>query len=52
MIDLESGRVLGAARDGRLGRGDRLGRERRETVRIGSTMEPRALDCEGLVTDS
>ena len=46
MIDLEEGRVSGRARDGRLGRGDRLGRERRETVQIGMTMEPRALNCE------
>ena len=44
--------MRGAARDGRLGRGDRLERERQETVEIGVPMQPGALDREGLVKDS
>ena len=44
--------MRGAARDGRLGRGDRLERERQETVQIEVPMQPRALDREGPVRDS
>ena len=39
--------MRGAARDERLGRGDRLERERQETVQIGVPMQPGALDREG-----
>ena len=44
--------MRGAARDGRLGRGDRLGGERWDMVQIGVLMHPGALDHEGLARSS
>ena len=47
MIDPEEGEsVRSSERWETGGGGDRLGRERRENVQIGTTMELRALDCE------
>ena len=44
--------MRGAARDGRLGRGDRLEWERQEIVQIGGPMEPGALNCVRLARHS
>ena len=51
-MTLRKGSVRGAARDGRLGRGDRLGWERQEIVQIGVPMEPEALNCVRLARHS